>query len=49
MLTARVLSEVLDRAVTPQRIALAAALVDHHFLFYGAPIADHILLPLLAR
>lgn len=63
----RRMSEVLDRAVkrgeipahavTPQHIALAPALVDHHFLFYGAPIPDHVLteivdavlLPLLTR
>jgi AcrR family transcriptional regulator len=61
----RRMAEVLDRAVergeirpeavTPERVALAPALVDHHFLFYGAPIpddiltgiVDNILLPLL--
>jgi AcrR family transcriptional regulator len=63
----RRMSEVLDRAVergeippeavTPQHIAVAPALVDHHFLFFGAPIhddvlteiVDAVLLPLLIR
>ena len=61
----RVMREILDRAaargeiradvVTPQLIALAPALVDYHFLIYGAPIpddvltgiVDNVLLPLL--
>jgi AcrR family transcriptional regulator len=61
----RLMREILDRAaargdirpaaVTPQLIGLAPALVDHHFLFHGAPIpddvltaiVDNILLPLL--
>jgi AcrR family transcriptional regulator len=61
----RLMREVLDRAaargdirpaaVTPQLAGLAPALVDHHFLFHGAPIpddvltgiVDNILLPLL--
>ena len=42
-------------AIQPRLISLAPALVDHHFLFYGAPIpddvitgiVDDILLPLL--
>jgi len=63
----RRMSEVFDRAVRrgeiraeavePRVIGLAPALVDHHFLFYGAPIPDDvltgivdtILLPLVSR
>ncbi len=44
-------------AIQPRFIGLAPALVDHHFLFHGAPIPDEvlvgivddILLPLLRR
>jgi AcrR family transcriptional regulator len=61
----RLMREILQRAaargdippsaVTPQLIGLAPALVDHHFLMYGAPvpdevltgIVDNVLLPLL--
>lgn len=61
----RLMREILDRAaargevrpaaITPQIVGLAPALVDYHFLIYGAPIpdevltgiVDNILLPLL--
>jgi AcrR family transcriptional regulator len=61
----RIMREILDRAadrgeirsaaITPQLIGLAPALVDYHFLIYGAPIpddvitgiVDNVLLPLL--
>lgn len=61
----RLMHEILERAaargdisptaITPERIELAPALVDHHFLMHGAPIpdevltriVDNILLPLL--
>jgi AcrR family transcriptional regulator len=61
----RIMREILDHAaargeirpdaITPQLIGLAPALVDYHFLIYGAPIpddvttgiVDNILLPLL--
>lgn len=61
----RRMGEIFERAVargdipagvvTPQLIGLAPALVDHHFLFHGAPIpddlltgiVDNVLLPLL--
>jgi AcrR family transcriptional regulator len=49
----RLMREILDRAaargdirpaaVTPQLVGLAPALVDHHFLFHGAPIPDDVL------
>jgi AcrR family transcriptional regulator len=49
--------EIRAEAITPRYVAVASALVDHHFLFYGAPIADDVLtgivddvlLPLLTR
>lgn len=62
----RLMYEILNRAATrghipaaavkPHLIGLAPALVDHHFLFHGAPIpddvltgiVDNILLPLLS-
>lgn len=49
----RLMQEILDRAVargeipaaavTPQLVGLAPALVDHQFLFHGAPIPDELL------
>jgi hypothetical protein len=44
-------------AIAPDLVGLAPALVDHHFLFHGAPIPDEvltgivddILVPLLTR
>lgn len=47
--------DIPAEAIQPRLIALAPALVDHHFLFHGAPIpddvltaiVDEILLPLL--
>ena len=58
-----VLTRAADRgdipatAIQPRLIGLAPALVDHHFLFHGAPIpddvitgiVDEVLLPLLTR
>jgi AcrR family transcriptional regulator len=61
----RMITTVLERAVargqagrqalTPQLISVAPALVSHHFLLHGAPIADetinnildHVVLPLM--
>jgi hypothetical protein len=48
--------EIPATAIQPHLVGLAPALVDHHFLFHGAPIPDEvltaivddILLPLLA-
>lgn len=63
----RIMQEILTRAadrgeipasaIQPHLIGLAPALVDHYFLFYGAPIpddvltgiVDNVLLPLLGR
>jgi AcrR family transcriptional regulator len=49
--------DIATDAIRPDLVALAPALVDHHFLFHGAPIPDEvltgivdgILLPLLVR
>jgi len=61
----RMITTVLERAVargqirrqalTPQLVSLAPALVSHHFLLHGAPIADqtindildHVVIPLM--
>jgi AcrR family transcriptional regulator len=49
----RLMREILERAaargdipvtaIKPQLISFAPALVDHHFLIYGAPIPDEVL------